>query len=80
LKELKRVRARGYAFDRGETNLQATCVGIPIFDEQNNPIAALSISGPTSRFNPQQHPAAIESLMNATSQIAKQLQKHAWHQ
>ena len=38
--ELRRVRERGYAFDRGETSLQATCVGAPILDARGTAVAA----------------------------------------
>lgn len=73
LAELKRVRDRGYAFDRGETSLLATCVAAPIFGPNGEALAALSISGPTSRFNPRKDAPAVESLLKATAEISKRL-------
>jgi DNA-binding IclR family transcriptional regulator len=74
--ELRRVRERGYAFDRGETSLQASCVAAPIFNSSGSAIAAISISGPSSRFNPRRDSGVIESLLKATSAIARQLRAH----
>ncbi len=70
--EVKRVRALGYAFDRGEGSLLATCIGAPIVDAHGVAIAAMSISGPTSRFNPRKDSPVIGSLLQATSELSKQ--------
>jgi DNA-binding IclR family transcriptional regulator len=71
ISEIKRVRAAGYAFDRGESSLLATCVGAPILDSHGNAIAAMSISGPTSRFNPRKDSPVIGSLLQATAELSK---------
>jgi DNA-binding IclR family transcriptional regulator len=75
--ELKRVRERGYAFDRGETSLLATCVAAPILNASGTAVAAISISGPTSRFNPRKDAGVIESLLKATSAISRQLRSRS---
>ena len=72
--ELRRVRERGYAFDRGETSLQAACVGAPILDARGTAVAALSISGPTSRFNPRANSPVIESLLIAVREVGRHFQ------
>lgn len=71
--DLRRVRERGYAFDRGETSLLATCVAAPILDASGAAVAAISISGPSSRFNPRKDSEAVESLIKATAEIGRQL-------
>jgi IclR family acetate operon transcriptional repressor len=71
--ELRRVRERGYAVDRGEISAQATCISAPILDGHGMALAAISISGPTSRFNPRKEAPVIESLLMAVSEIGKQL-------
>ena len=73
LEELRRVRDRGFAFDKGEASSLATCVGAPILAANGNAIAAMSISGPTSRFNPRRDAPVIESLLRATRDISKAL-------
>jgi DNA-binding IclR family transcriptional regulator len=69
--ELKRVRNAGYAFDRGEGSMLAVCVGAPILDANGLAIAAMSISGPASRFNPKKDSDVIRSLVAGTAEIAR---------
>lgn len=75
LEELRRVRDRGFAFDKGEASSLATCVGAPILGKNGCAIAAMSISGPTSRFNPRRDSPIIEGLLRATRDISKALQR-----
>ena len=71
-RELKRTRERGYSLDKGETTLLATCLGAPILDVTGTAIAALSISGPASRFNPRRNAPVIEALLNAAKSVSDQ--------
>jgi IclR family acetate operon transcriptional repressor len=77
LEELRRVRDRGFAFDKGEASSLATCVGAPILAENGSAIAAMSISGPTSRFNPRRDSPVIASLLRATRDISTALRPRA---
>jgi IclR family transcriptional regulator, KDG regulon repressor len=52
MRELKEVRARGYATDQEENEKGVCCVGAPILDHLGRPIAAVSISGPAYRMAP----------------------------
>lgn len=47
--ELVRVRTRGIAVDDEERNEGMRCIAAPIFNEFSEPIAGISISGPTAR-------------------------------
>ncbi len=71
LQELKRVRNAGFAFDRGEGSLLAVCVGAPILGASGNAIAAMSISGPASRFNPKKDSPVIASLLKGTTELTR---------
>jgi DNA-binding IclR family transcriptional regulator len=71
--ELRRVRDRGFAFDKGETSALATCVGAPILGTTGQAVAAMSISGPTSRFNPRRDSPIVASLLRATREISRAL-------
>jgi IclR family acetate operon transcriptional repressor len=73
LAELKRVRNAGFAFDRSEGSLLAVCVGAPILDSSGNAVAAMSISGPASRFNPKKNSPVIASLLKTTTEISQNL-------
>jgi IclR family transcriptional regulator, acetate operon repressor len=49
LADLGRVRARGYALDLGEEDLEVQCVAVPVRDG-DRVAAALSVSGPAARM------------------------------
>jgi DNA-binding IclR family transcriptional regulator len=51
LAELKRVRENRVAFDREEVALGLTCVASPVLVD-GRAVAAVSVSGPTGRFDP----------------------------
>ncbi len=71
--ELERVRQQGYAADAEESMEGAFCLGAPILDDAGAPIAALSISGPTTRFNVSVTPEASKALLDAVSEIRERL-------
>jgi DNA-binding IclR family transcriptional regulator len=47
---LKVIRQKGFAVDDEENEKGIRCVGAPIFNQQGQVIAAISISGPTVRI------------------------------
>jgi IclR family acetate operon transcriptional repressor len=50
LRELEESRRRGWAIDDEERTLGMRCVAAPIFNEHGEPIAGVSISGPSVRI------------------------------
>lgn len=62
--DLAEIRRRGYATDDEEHELGVACVATPILDRGGQPLAAISISGPTPR-------------MAETAELAALLQGHA---
>ncbi len=50
MRELGEVRKTGYAIDEQEQSLGMRCIAAAIYDEYNEAIAAISISGPTVRL------------------------------
>lgn len=52
-RELEAVRARGYAVINGELEEGLVAVSVPVFDTNQNVIAAVSVSGPDSRITPE---------------------------
>lgn len=48
--DLARIRARGFAFDAEEHEAGVGCIATPIFDAAGGPVAALSVSGPSTRI------------------------------
>jgi IclR family acetate operon transcriptional repressor len=49
--ELDAIRQTGIAVEFGENELDARCLGAPVFDHHGNVCAAISISGPASRID-----------------------------
>jgi IclR family KDG regulon transcriptional repressor len=60
--ELPAVLRLGVAFDRQETHPDVTCVAAPILSRTGDAIAAISISGPSHRFDPA---AVVDRLRRA---------------
>lgn len=72
-KELEQIRRQGYAVDREESMAGAFCVGAPVLDANCSPVAALSISGPTTRFNEAALPEVTATLLEAVAEIRARL-------
>lgn len=50
LQELREIRSRGYAIDKGEYEASVRCIAAPIRDRTGKVIAAISISAPDTRM------------------------------
>jgi IclR family transcriptional regulator, KDG regulon repressor len=72
-KELEIVRTNGYALDREESMPGAFCVAAPILNSSETPVAAISISGPTIRFNEENLPEMKDALLKAVAEIQAKL-------
>lgn len=48
--EFEKIRQQGYAVDHGEHHENINCVSAPIFDQLGKPVASISISAPSYRF------------------------------
>ncbi len=51
IRELKKIRAQGYAIDDREGHREFRCVGAPIFDYSSQVIASIAVSAPASRLS-----------------------------
>ncbi len=50
--ELNATRRNGFAFDRQETHPAVNCVAAPVVGRTGEAVAAISVSGPSDRFDP----------------------------
>ena len=60
-RQLKRVLDAGVAFEREESAPGIVCVAAPVLVGGTDPVAAISITGPSSRLRPEQHIAAVRA-------------------
>jgi len=70
-KNLKKVKKQGYAVDREEYKIGINCIGVPIFGI-NGAIAAISITGPASRFTIDEMEKVKGKLMTISKEISNQ--------
>jgi IclR family acetate operon transcriptional repressor len=73
LEELARVRVEGVAVDDEEHQIGVRCVGGPIFDVTGRVIAAISVSGPTSRISRERLPELCDLVRRASQAISAEL-------
>ena len=69
--ELQKIRQQGYAISTGEWLTEAAGIGAPVFDQNNNVIGALTISGPTQRFTED----IVQQYIPLVTRVADQLSR-----
>lgn len=69
LREIRAVRASGYALDREEAQLGVTCVAA-VIGTPGGPPAAVSVTGPVGSFDP---PRLAEAVQRTTTNITRAL-------
>ncbi|WP_347109356.1 IclR family transcriptional regulator [Paenarthrobacter sp. S56] len=72
-KQLLDVARKGYAVVRDEFEIGLTAVAVPVFNHQGSVVAAISISGPAFRFEPEDQPGLIEGLREAGLAISARM-------
>jgi DNA-binding IclR family transcriptional regulator len=75
-RELERIRDRGYAIDDEEIEDGIRCVSAPILNSVNRAVAAISVSGPSSRITPNRFELIGKTIVKA----ARELSAHVGHQ
>ncbi|MBN9741742.1 MULTISPECIES: IclR family transcriptional regulator [Amycolatopsis] len=70
-REVASIREAGYAVTHGERELGASAVAAPIFAKDGRVIAALSASGPTSRFTADRVGRYVDAVTAAAREISE---------
>lgn len=73
LKELEQVRKQRFAEDREEFDDHIRCVGVPIFDRLGQPLAGMSVSFPTFRYDASKVGDVVTALQKAAKDISERL-------
>ena len=71
--ELERVRQQGFAVDNEEHREGICCIGAPIRNYHGDVVAAMSISGPTTRIPPAAVPDLGATVMHIADDVSHQL-------
>ncbi|PWU55463.1 IclR family transcriptional regulator [Micromonospora globispora] len=60
-RQLQRVVETGVAFEYEESTVGIVCVAAPVLDAADRPVAALSVTGPVTRFRPDSHGVSVKA-------------------
>lgn len=71
--QLVQIRRQGCSFDQEEHELGVRCVAAPIFDHTGRAVAAVSITGPTTRMTPERATELAPAVRSAAAQISGRL-------
>ena len=70
--ELRRVVREGVAFEHEESAPGIVCVAAPVRDANEQALAAVSVTGPVTRFRPEQHVASVRAAADGiTTTLAR---------
>jgi DNA-binding IclR family transcriptional regulator len=65
--EFRRIRERGYAYNRSENTEGVHSVGVPVFAPDDRIIGSLSVSGPTHRLQGERFEERLPRLLLGTA-------------
>jgi DNA-binding IclR family transcriptional regulator len=68
--EMEKTRRRGYAVDDEEYEEGLRCIAMPILDAGRQPVAAVSVSGPSFRVTAQKLPSIANHLLHCVRGIS----------
>ncbi|ASI91782.1 IclR family transcriptional regulator [Vibrio mediterranei] len=70
---LDQIKARGYALDDEENEAGISCVAVPIFDKNNTPVYAVSVSSLTPKMKALGYEEIASKIQDITARIEEQL-------
>lgn len=68
--ELTATQTRGFSIDGEEKNLGMRCIAAPVFDQNGEAVAGISVSGPTSRVGVDEIERLSGSVMRAANDLS----------
>ncbi len=69
--ELAEIRMRGYATDFEESTPGLSCIAAPVFDSNNQVVAAISVSVPTVRFTAERQAELRTLVQQGAGQLSR---------
>lgn len=74
-KEMIKIKEQGYAIDNEEQEMGLYCIGAPIFNGEGDAVAAISISGPTTRMKSDDVNYKVDKVVEIANKITEAI-KH----
>ena len=71
--ELRKVQEQGFALDIEECEDGASCIAVPVRNSRGETVAAIGISGPSSRMHAQRIEELVPAVMRSGSEASEQL-------
>lgn len=75
IKEIQKIREQGYAVDDAERDEGVCCIAAPIKNHDGKTVAAISVSGPNTRVNPDH----LDLFISAVTETARQISLRLGH-
>jgi IclR family KDG regulon transcriptional repressor len=73
MKEIDKVRQRGYALDEGEYLPGTRCVAVPLLNDGDGLVTALSVTAPSTRCTPDWPNDVFDELSSTATEIRSRL-------
>jgi DNA-binding IclR family transcriptional regulator len=73
IRQIRKFRARGWAFELNEINQHAGCVSAPVLDSSGRCIATISVVAPEQRLKDELLAPLVNAVQNAADQLSRRL-------
>src|SRR5579871_2643604 len=71
--EIEKIRAKGFAYSLEEWTAGIVGIGVPVLDPAGEPLGAINVAIPASRFNPEMQRRAEQALIQTRDDLLRQL-------
>ncbi|MFE2043869.1 IclR family transcriptional regulator [Streptomyces sp. NPDC059477] len=68
-RQLEQIVEQGVAYEYEESVPGLVCIAAPVLDAGDRPLAAISVTGPSTRFRPDRHQAPVRAAAAGTASI-----------
>lgn len=72
-REFKKIRENGYALNTEEGSLGITSIGVPVFNTEGAPVAAVVVTGPGGRMQAAADADIVERIKQAARSIGEEM-------
>lgn len=73
LQDMKEIRERGYSIDDREDNPEMYCIGSAVYDQSNQPVAAISVASMYAGMTPEREELIVKLVTGTALKLSRQL-------